>query len=139
MLSHSLPTTQTAQAVVEGVHPRAEAMAKAMIDNYQNCDVITLCRAGFSRHEIDAHHETATRVARDRFMRDDTPPDYDRAERIRAASREILTLCPGTPRIVARLKARGFQQAEIDDILDEALARAGNAFGATAGQPGVGE
>ena len=123
-------TRQSAMAVVEGVHPRAEAMARVMIDNYLNCDVVTLYRAGFSKHEIDAHHETATRVARDRFMRDDTPPDYDRAERIRAASREILTLCPGTPRIVARLKARGFQQAEIDDILDEAIATAANTFAA---------
>jgi hypothetical protein len=132
-------TAKSAQAAVEGVHPRAEAIAQAMIDNYQSCDIATLCRLGFTKAEIDQHHDTASSLARALFLRDDTAPDYDRAARIASASQIILNLCPSVQTLAASLQARGFAKPEIDDILDEALARAGNTFGVTAGQPDVGE
>ena len=63
-------------------------------------------------------------------MRDDTPAAYDRAARIRQASEVITGLCPVQETIIAHLRTLGFGTAEIDDILDEALAKAGNTFGA---------
>jgi hypothetical protein len=83
---------------------------------------------GLTSFDFTANETEIFRLARLKETRHDDPPAYDRADRIRVAAREIGHLLPPLAEITMHLQTRGFPKPELDDILDECLAKAADDF-----------
>ncbi|WP_196258594.1 hypothetical protein [Pelagibacterium limicola] len=87
-----------------------------------------LLERGWGDIELASYETEARQRARALMNRAETSPAASRAHRIASAAREIGHLMPTMQQVVMHLQNRRFSKPELDDILADAIAKAGDNF-----------